>query len=90
MPPPSLEYLVVLRAVVTKLLEVMSEPRLPDLSAEEIEYWFHGVRVEDIEKALFEPEENAFGIAGQTIDSPVAGGDGHRHQPFLARVSRRY
>jgi hypothetical protein len=66
----SSEYLTVLRSVINNLQEATRDPRLPDLSVEEIAYWFHNVRCEDIQAALLDIDESIL-IAHSSRDSVV-------------------
>ncbi len=50
--PSNSEYLAVLSTVVSSLREALRDERLPDLNGEEIEFWFHAVRREDIQAVL--------------------------------------
>ncbi len=50
--PSNSEYRAVLRTVVSSLREALRDERLPDLNAEEIEFWLHAVRLEDIQAVL--------------------------------------
>ncbi len=46
------EYLAVLCTVVCSLREALRDERLPDINAEDIEFWFHAVRLEDIQAVV--------------------------------------